>query len=100
MSNDGKPDEPRGWYTRGYLPHFDTGETRIQFITFRLYDSLPQKVLARIKQEIALRNPENISHETFILAERYLDKGLGQCFLRRREVAGIVRDSLFTLEDV
>lgn len=85
---------PRGWYTRGYLPHFDAGSTRTQFITFRLFDSLPQNVLHRIEQELEIRKPENISRETFILAERYLDKGYGECFLRRRDVATIVKETL------
>ncbi|MBX3290297.1 MAG: transposase [Acidobacteria bacterium] len=85
---------PRGWYTRGYLPHFDAGPFRTQFITFRLFDSLPQNVLRRIKQELELRKPENISRETFILAERYLDKGYGACFLKRLDVATMVRDAL------
>jgi len=86
--------EPRGWYSRGYLPHFDGGEFRTQFITCRLYDSLPQNVLDRIKEEIEIRKPENISRETFILAEKYLDKGYGQCFLAERGVAEIIRESL------
>ena len=86
---------PRGWYTRGYLPHFDAGPFRTQFITFRLFDSLPQSVLRRIRMEIELKKPENISRETFVLAERYLDKGYGSCFLKRRDVAAIVRDALF-----
>ena len=94
MSNDSSSGEPRGWYTRGYLPHFDAGETRTQFITCRLYDSLPQNVLARIKAEIDLRKPENIQRETFILAEKYLDNGYGKCFLKKRAVAQIVKDSL------
>lgn len=91
-------DEPRGWYTRGYLPHFDGGEHRSQFITVRLYDSLPTEVLKRIGQEIELRKPEHISREKFILIEKYLDSGLGRCFLRQRRVAEIVRDSLLKLD--
>jgi REP element-mobilizing transposase RayT len=86
--------QPRGWYTRGYLPHFDAGQHRTQFITFRLFDSLPQSVLRRLRAELELRKPENISHETFILAERYLDKGYGSCFMKRREVAKIVKNAL------
>lgn len=31
---------PKGWHSRGYLPHFDSPET-LQFVTFRLVDSLP-----------------------------------------------------------
>lgn len=84
----------KGWYTRGYLPHFDAGPIRTQFITFRLFDSLPQNVLERIKQELEIQEPENISREMFVLAESYLDKGIGECFLRRREIATIVKETL------
>jgi putative transposase len=92
--------DPRGWYTRGYLPHFDAGPNRTQFITIRLHDSLPQSVLAHIKQELKLRKPENISRETFLLAERFLDKGCGACFLKRRDIAIIVRDTLLRFHEV
>ena len=94
LKKDYPNEEPRGWYHRGYLPHFDAGEHRTQFITIRLFDSLPQTVLHRIKQELAIRKPENVSRETFLLAEKYLDMGYGECFLRLRKVACIVRDSL------
>ena len=94
MNNEESTEKLRGWYSRGYLPHYDGGETRTQFITCRLYDSLPQKVLARFRKELELRKVENIERETLILAEKYLDKGYGQCFLRGREIAGTVRDSL------
>lgn len=93
-----KNKSPKGWYTRGYLPHFDTGSHRTQFITFRLYDSLPQIVLARIRQEIAIRKPENISRETFVLAETYLDQGAGECFLKYARVATIVKDTLLKFD--
>lgn len=86
--------EIKGWYTRGYLPHLDAGTIRTQFITFRLFDSLPRRVLDRIKDELEIRKPENISRETFVLAERYLDKGIGECFLRRREIATIIKETL------
>ena len=99
MNEENLSEEPRGWYTRGYLPHFDAGEFRSQFLTCRLYDSLPQKVLKRISDEIRIRKPENISRETFLLAEKYLDQGYGQCFLKKRAVAKIVIDSLLQYDD-
>jgi len=37
---------PKGWTYRGYLPHFDSGCV-IQFITFRLYDSVPDHVISQ-----------------------------------------------------
>ncbi|MGB7068757.1 MAG: transposase [Pyrinomonadaceae bacterium] len=91
--------ETKGWYSRGYLPHFDAGPIRTQFVTFRLFDSLPQNVLQRIRLELQLRKPENISRETFILAERYMDKGYGECFLRRHEIALIVKDTLLKFDE-
>lgn len=32
---------PKGWHSRGYIPHFDSPET-IQHIVFRTYGSLPK----------------------------------------------------------
>lgn len=34
-----------GWHSRGYLPHLDSPQS--QFLTFRLFDSMPQEVLER-----------------------------------------------------
>ncbi len=39
------------WYSRGYLPHRDRPGL-VQVITYRLADSLPKEVLARIDAEI------------------------------------------------
>ncbi len=39
-----------GWRSRGYLPHFEDGETA-QTINLRLADSLPRSVLERWTQE-------------------------------------------------
>ncbi len=43
----------RYWNSRGYLPHFDC-PGQIQAITVHLGDSLPQEVLARMEQELAV----------------------------------------------
>ena len=45
----------KGWHSRGYLPHFDSAET-VQFVTFRLADSLPRAVaeaLAKLSDNLA-----------------------------------------------
>jgi REP element-mobilizing transposase RayT len=90
-----QPDQknPRGWYSRGYLPHYDGGSIT-QFVTCRLFDSLPQKVLQRFRTELEANDVEDISRETMILIEKYLDAGYGECFLKKTEVAEIVKDSL------
>jgi|GEM_PF-6441741 len=43
--------ETKGWHSRGYLPHFDGGEST-QFITFRLSDSVPQKLIDKWRSEL------------------------------------------------
>ncbi len=75
--------QSRGWHSRGYLPHFDSPET-IQFVTFRLADSLPRAIAER------LRHREDDVHRV----ERDLDTGLGACWLRRPEIAKLVQDAL------
>jgi len=38
----------KGWHSRHYLPHFDSRDT-VQFVTFRLADSLPLEAFERLK---------------------------------------------------
>jgi hypothetical protein len=60
----------KGWHSRNYLPHFDS-EGVVQFVTFRLADSLPREALARLA---AGDRPETLRHEM-------LDRGWGACWL-------------------
>lgn len=74
----GRPKSPKGWHHRGYLPHFDD-QTKIQTITYRLADSLPQKLLQRLAGE--LDTPDgDIAYRQRI--EDYLDRGYGSCCLK------------------
>jgi REP element-mobilizing transposase RayT len=75
--------QPRGWHSRGYLPHFDSPET-IQFVTFRLADSLPRAVVE------ALRTRE----DAIQLIHERLDAGAGACWLGQPDVASLVQASL------
>lgn len=67
--------EPRGWHSRGFLPHYDDGHA-IQTITYRLADSLPAHVLAQL-EELAFDDDKR-RHAI----EQYLDVGHGSCVLR------------------
>ncbi|MDM7923321.1 MAG: transposase [Pyrinomonadaceae bacterium] len=85
-----KPKQGRqdfGWYNLNGLPHFD-GPEQPQFVTFRLFDSLPAQVVEKLrtstKSDAAFRKR----------IERYLDSGFGECWLRDGKIAGIVRDAL------
>src|SRR5882724_6217620 len=69
-----------GWYSRGYLPHFDGGQIP-QFLTFRLCDSLPQSVLKKWKQTFEGRGEEGKIVFRKKL-EKFLDAGDGECHLR------------------
>ncbi len=88
-----KEAKPRGWYGRGYLPHFDGG-AKLQFLTFRLNDSLPQTVLDKWKKE--LEQCSEIEREIVLREriEKYLDCGYGKCYLKRAEIAKLVQDAL------
>jgi putative transposase len=74
---------PRGWHSRGYLPHFDSPET-IQFIAFRLADSLPRHVMQALKA----------TKEYAFALDRELDGNFGECWLAQPEIAALVQEAL------
>ncbi len=81
-----------GWYDRGYIPHFDGGEIP-QFLTFRLFDSLPEHVVEKWRAETADAGEagEIVFRKN---VESYLDSGYGECFLKNDRVAELVENSL------
>ena len=81
----------RGWYSRGYLPHVDVPDT-VQFITYRLHDSMPRAVLDAYDE--ALRRKEIDALDRLKKIERYLDSGQGACWLRNPAIAAMVEDNL------
>ena len=81
--------DSKGWYSRGYLPHFDSPEM-VQFVTFRLADSPPKAVA----QALAAL-PDNL-----LQTDRKLDTGLGACWLARPDIAGIVESALLHFDGV
>ena len=84
--------EPIGWHSRGYLPHFDAGEV-FQSITFRLHDSMPQSVIEGWKLELA-HDSEEVEDKLRYRIEAYLDRGLGACYLGDRRVGSLVQSAL------
>lgn len=78
-----------GWHQRGYLPHYDApGIT--QFVTFRLADAMPA---SRRSEWEALLIIESERRRRIEL-EAYLDRGVGECWLARPEIASIVQNAL------
>lgn len=84
---------PRGWHSRGYLPHYDGGKV-LQFITFHLGDALPLKVLRRWELELAHEKDEVKQIELYRRIEKNLDLGVGECHLRQPKIAEMVQESL------
>jgi hypothetical protein len=83
--------DPRYWHSRGYLPHFDR-DGFIQFITFRLADSVPQTVFN--KWRIELHNGEITDALFRRRIEYYLDQNYGDGTLRKPTVANMVEEAL------
>jgi putative DNA methylase len=83
----------RGWYERGYLPHFDAPNVT-QFVTFMLEDAFP--IWRRREWEPILKEPDQSARRRKL--EAWLDRGHGECWLRRLEVAGRVEE-IFRAED-
>ncbi len=86
---------PKGWYSRGYLPHFDGGEIS-QFVTIRLFDSIPTNVLRQWMMELEQQESDE-SVRSVILhrkIEAFADQGHGECWLRQPQIAEIVENSL------
>ena len=92
---------------RGILPHWEK-EDGIYFVTFRLADSLPQKILRKIEaeREQTLQILEKLERELsdtekskvdWLFSEKvdgYLDEGFGECHLKNPEIAEIAADAL------
>lgn len=82
------------------LPHWTQGDA-VQFITFRLADSLPQCKLheyRNLRKEIFLeRNKEKKHHYSqlmIVMIDRWLDQGYGKAQLQNARIRKIVSDAL------
>ena len=88
---------------RGYLPHIE--HKQIQFLTFRLYDSVPKDVIQQWKVLLA-NEEEKVKNESVQEKERlrklidqYEDAGYGQSFLKDRRIAAVVEQSLLHFDN-
>ena len=88
MTND-----PRGWYSREYLPHFDGGEIT-QFVTFTLWDSVPHVVLRKWHDELAMLEKMKREIEWKRRIEIYIDCGEGHAWFKNPILADLVQNAL------
>ncbi len=77
----------RGWHQRGYLPHFDAPHIT-QFVTVMLADSFP--ITRRAEWEPFLH--EQSDSEKRKQLEAWLDRGHGECWLKRDDVAAAIEE--------
>ena len=85
--------EPKGWYSRGYIPHVDVPGL-IQHISIHLAGSLPRSAIQRIQARLDLLPDSERKRELRKQANVLLDKGLGACWLGKPQYATIVEQSL------
>ncbi len=78
-----------GWHERGYLPHCDFPGL-VQFVTFRLEDSMPTS--RRSEWEHLLKIEDVRDRRTKL--EEYLDRGVGECWLRQPRTATLCEEAL------
>jgi putative transposase len=78
-----------GWHENGYLPHRDKPGL-IQFVTFRLADAFPAELRSEWEGLLKIEDDRKRRLEL----EAYLDRGRGECHLRRAEIAAMVEESL------
>ncbi|MCW5554162.1 MAG: transposase [Verrucomicrobiae bacterium] len=78
-----------GWHERGYLPHCDFPGL-IQFVTFRLVDSMPASRRGEWEHLLAIDD----SREKRTKLEEYLDRGIGDCWLRQPRIATLCEEAL------
>ena len=83
--------------TRGYLPHIIESNS-IYFVTFRLVDSFPAKVLSRCREkahfDFRAGSTKKESYEYQKAVQEYLDTSHGNCWLKNPEVASIVNNAI------
>jgi REP element-mobilizing transposase RayT len=99
--------------TRGYLPHLEVPESTY-FLTFRLAGTLPQNVLSGFleKREHMRKYPphknqtlndaeiQRLKYLESTKVQEYLDKGIGECWLRDTPIATIVKNSIEHFDSV
>jgi hypothetical protein len=90
---------------RGYLPHIED-HASTYFITLRLAGTLPRSVLERIQADLnglrksrqngKLPPPEEqrLKYLETIKIQNYLDCGFGECWLKRPEIAGVIKEAV------
>src|SRR6185369_9034500 len=98
VTSAASPQPHRGWFSRGYLPHWDH-PGMIQSLNFRLADSLPASVVEQWRLELIQRPAREAAQAIRRRAEKYLDAGHGECWLRRPDIAALTENALLHFDE-
>lgn len=88
--------------TRGYLPHLETLQGTY-LVTFRLFDSLPTRLLMQWQEELQLKKKQHkndrevlsqYEYDYYSKIEDYLDTNAGNCWLKQPAIATLVGNAL------
>ncbi|AWM36001.1 Transposase IS200 like protein [Gemmata obscuriglobus] len=99
-SNQNAEAHPRGWHSRGYLPHFDGGAALPQTVTFRLADSVPASVVTGWRDELTEHPEPEHERELRKRLDKYLDTGYGARHLLDTRIARLVEGALWYFDGV
>jgi len=88
--NDENAGRGLGWYSRGYLPHYEA-DNAIQFVTYHLADSLPATTLERLEYEIRSIPEKQKAATRRERIEQLMDAGHGACYLGEPQIAKLVQ---------
>ncbi len=78
-----------GWHERGYLPHCDKPGL-VQLVTIRLVDSMPASRRGEWEHLLAIEDVRERRQKL----ESYLDRGVGECWLRDGRIADCVEEAM------
>ncbi len=90
--------ETEEWHCRGYLPHREYQSC--QFISYRLYDSVPGQIIEQWKKELSVYPLDERRIKLARLIDKYEDAGCGNCFLKDERVASVVEENLFEFDGI
>ena len=90
LSDTDKTNGFLGWHERGYLPHCDKSNL-VQFVTIRLVDSFPASRRGAWEHLLKIEDVRERRKEL----ESYLDRGVGECWLRDARIAACVEESIW-----
>jgi putative transposase len=90
LSDTDKANGFLGWHERGYLPHCDKPNL-VQLVTIRLADSFPASRRGEWEHLLKIEDVRERRNEL----ESYLDRGVGECWLRDARIAACVEEAIW-----